>query len=110
MTSSSDPPPKTETTTTMTLSATYASPTNAPFTAAHDLAAPPSGTADPTVEDKTAYLAALRAAVATLQDDVNRELTRRMDEDKAREAGPGAAVDEAKEEENYGEEEQGDEE
>lgn len=106
MASSSDTPPK-----TMTLSATYASPTNAPFTAAHDLPPPPSGTTNPTVEDKTAYLAALRGAVATLQDEVNKELTQRMDEDKAREAGSAsAAVDDAKEEENYGEEAQGEEE
>lgn len=102
----------------MTLSATYTSPTNAPFTTAHDLPAPPSGTANPTVADKTAYLAALRAAVGSAQAEINKELTMRMEEDNNKKAqGEGAqndkkakaAVDEAMEEENYGEEVQGEE-
>lgn len=73
-----------------TLSATYTSPTSAPFTLAHTL--PPA--------DHAPYLASLRGAAAALQDNVNRELTRRMEEDKAREG----KADEVKEEENYGEE------
>ena len=40
-----------------------------------------------------------------MQEQINTELTARMEEDKAREAGNGkGAVDEAKEEDNYGEE------
>lgn len=93
----------------MSLSATYASPTNAPFTVTHDLQSPPSGTTSPTVPDKTKYLSDLRKATATMQEQINKELTQRMEEDKAQEAArsgkaPKRAVDEAKEEENYGEE------
>lgn len=108
----------TQDTKTMTLSATYTSPANAPFTITRELPAPPSGTANPTVTDKTAYLAALRAAVSSAQDEINKELTMRMEEDNSkarREAlgdndnnnGKGAVVDDAVEEENYGEEAQG---
>ncbi|KAI7787205.1 gon7 family protein [Diaporthe eres] len=91
----------------MSLTGTYSSPTNAPFATTHELQAPPSGTVNPTVPDKTKYLSDLRKAVATMQDHVNKELTQRMEEDKAREAGKNGkpAVDDAKEEQNYGEEE-----
>lgn len=94
----------------LSLTGTYSSPTNAPFTTAHELQAPPSGTVNPTVPDKTRYLSDLRKAVATMQDQVNTELTQRMEEDKAKEAGKNGkngkpAVDDAKEEQNYGEEE-----
>ncbi len=59
--------------------------------------------------DKSTYLAELRKSVTALQADVNRELTARMEEDKARDASTAAAsgkkvVDDEKEEENYGEE------
>lgn len=61
--------------------------------------------------DRTAYLAALRKATAEMQEIINKELTSRMEEDKAREAASNgisklnsAKVDEAKEEVNYGEE------
>ncbi|KAF6832170.1 hypothetical protein CMUS01_07025 [Colletotrichum musicola] len=86
-------------------SATYTSPTNEPFTFSETLPAPPSSG----VADKTAYLGALRKAIGSAQDSINKELTARMEEDKAREAGkngaaPKTAVDEALEEENYGEE------
>ncbi|CAN8103507.1 unnamed protein product [Discula destructiva] len=102
----------------MLFSATYTSATNnAPFTLTHTLAAPPSGTASPTVPDKTAYLAALRSATAGLQEQINKELTQRMDEDnnnnnnnKAAAAASRALVDEAQAEENYGEEAQEDDE
>ncbi|OAQ99152.1 hypothetical protein LLEC1_02401 [Akanthomyces lecanii] len=59
-----------------------------------------------TANDKTSYLAALRTAVADAQATINKELTARMEEDnKARDASAdAAAVDDAKEEENYGEE------
>ncbi|KAG6360562.1 hypothetical protein INS49_011624 [Diaporthe citri] len=93
----------------LSLTGTYSSPTNAPFTTTHELQAPPSGTVDPTVPDKTKYLSDLRKAVAIMQDQVNKELTQRMEEDKAKakEAVKNGkpAVDDAKEEQNYGEEE-----
>lgn len=95
---------------TLSFTARYSSPTNAPFVIAHDLPAPPSGTTNPTVPDKTKYLSSLRAATATMQEQINRELTQRMEDDKAREASTSqngkTAVDDAKEEENYGEDAQ----
>ncbi|ROW17028.1 hypothetical protein VPNG_01255 [Cytospora leucostoma] len=92
----------------ISLTASYRSPSNAPFTVAHELQAPPSGTTNPTVPDKTKYLNDLRKATASLQEQINKELTQRMEEDKATEASKNGkapkGVDEAKEEENYGEE------
>lgn len=91
----------------LSFTATYSSPTNAPFVITHELQAPASGTTNPTVPDKTNYLSSLRVATATMQEQINKELTQRMEEDKAREASTSSkkgAVDEAKEEENYGEE------
>ncbi|KUJ13150.1 uncharacterized protein LY89DRAFT_153390 [Mollisia scopiformis] len=89
------------------LSATYNSPTNAPFT--HTTKLPTPATTAP--KDRTAYLSSLKAAVADLQDDINTDLTSRMEEDKAREASANGTsrskakgVDESKEEDNYGEE------
>ena len=87
------------------LSATYQSPTNKSFTRTTQLPAPP--TTNPT--DRTSYLAALRKATAEMQETINKELTSRMEEDKAREAAAtgitkSKVVDEAKEEDNYGEE------
>lgn len=95
----------------MSLTGAYSSPTNAPFTTTQELRAPPSGTVNPTVPDKIKYLSDLRKAVATMQDQVNKELTSRMEDDKARQAGKNGKplVDDAKEEENYGEEVQGEE-
>ncbi len=81
---------------TNTLTAKYASPANEAFAVDTPL---PSASSD----NKTSYLAALRAAVTDTQATINKELTARMEEDKARDAG-AAAVDDAKEEENYGEE------
>lgn len=86
-----------------TLAASYQSPTNEPFTISKDIPAPPSTS----VTDKTAYLEALRQALSSTQDQINKELTARMEEDKAREAKVGGSkksVDDVKEEENYGEE------
>lgn len=89
------------------LSATYQSPTNEPFEHVQKLPAP----ATTKTTDRTAYLAALRTATAEMQAAINKELTSRMEEDKAREAASngtskvnGAKVDEATEEDNYGEE------
>jgi hypothetical protein len=83
-------------------SATYQSETNHPFSFSQTFPAPDA--AD--VDQKTNYLANLRAAVVNAQENINRELTARMEEDKARDVtGPKIPdVDEAKEEENYGEE------
>ncbi|KAK4040464.1 Gon7 family-domain-containing protein [Parachaetomium inaequale] len=94
------------------LSATYTSPTNAPFAVSLPLTAAADSTA---VETKAKYLSELRQSVTSLQDRINRELTARMEEDKAREASAAAAtggkvVDDEKEEENYGEEVQEEEE
>ncbi|RDL40269.1 Uncharacterized protein BP5553_00248 [Venustampulla echinocandica] len=89
------------------LTATYKSPTNEAFTLAHEVPA----LASDKVSEKTAYLSALRKATAVLQEQVNKELTARMEEDKARVGGPTNGVsntvlniDEAEEEDNYGEE------
>ena len=87
------------------LSATYSSPTNEPFVIAESLQTP----ATEGVEDKTKYLKDLRKATSLVQEQVNRELTQRMEEDKAREAATQGKpakkdIDEEKEEENYGEE------
>ncbi|KAI1471852.1 uncharacterized protein F4812DRAFT_196329 [Daldinia caldariorum] len=65
--------------------------------------------------DKTIYLRTLRGAVSSLQDHINSELTVRMEKEAIEAAATGngkgvgkgiaaAGVDEAAEEENYGEE------
>lgn len=82
------------------LSATYHSPNNPSFTSTHEL--PPPAT--PKTTDRSAYLAALRKAATTMQEHINSELTARMDEDKARGDAKSKAVDDAKEEDTYGEE------
>ncbi|ROV92024.1 hypothetical protein VMCG_09563 [Cytospora schulzeri] len=93
----------------LSLTASYTSPSNAPFNVTHELQAPPSGTTNPTVPDKTMYLNDLRKAAATMQDQINKELTQRMEEDKVEEEATRngkvpKGVDEAKEEDYYGEE------
>lgn len=75
------------------LQASYSSPSNAAFSVSRPLPASDS--------DKTEYLIALREAVVSAQEEINKELTQRMDEDKN---GKDGAVDDKKEEENYGEE------
>jgi hypothetical protein len=88
------------------LSASYSSPTSAPFTITKSVAGPKSSD----VAEKSRYLAELRSAAAAVQEQVNKELTQRMEEDKAREAASAGEdkrrnpADEAKDEENYGEE------
>jgi len=89
------------------LTATYQSPNNAAFTHSQKLPTPPISK----TSDRTAYLGLLRKATADMQEAINKELTARMEEDKAREFGGtnGATkaqgvVDEAQEENNYGEE------
>lgn len=87
------------------LTVSYSSPTSTPFSITESIPAPPTPL-DPAGKSK--YLESLRASVATTQDQINKELTTRMEEDKAREAAAGGgaqpSVDEEKEEENYGEE------
>lgn len=55
------------------------------------------------VQDKTAYLSALRSNITQLQGDINKLLTQKMEEEKA--AGGKKAVADEKAEEMYGEEE-----
>ena len=85
------------------LTAAYKSPDNPSFSVSEALPALP---ASPSVVEKTKYLATLRDAITSAQDQINKELTQRMEDDKARLASVagGAKVDDAKEEENYGEE------
>ena len=70
------------------LTANYTSPDNATFNFEHDLPRIESSTP----KDRAIYLGALRGAALKLQETINMELTQRMEEDNA------------KEEENYGEE------
>ncbi|KAF7894791.1 hypothetical protein EAF00_006605 [Botryotinia globosa] len=90
------------------LLATYSSPNNEKFEHVHKLPTPP---ASDNVNERTAYLGALRKATGEMQERINMELTARMEEDKVREAENadgskvhGGVIDEAKEEDNYGEE------
>ncbi|QPG93732.1 hypothetical protein C2857_002119 [Epichloe festucae Fl1] len=89
------------------LTAAYTSPDNEDFTVTKslDTPTPPSASG----QDKAAYLGAVRKAVTETQEQINQELTSRMEEDnKIRGSGAGLSatlgVDEDKEEENYGEE------
>lgn len=90
------------------LTAHYQSPSSQPFSSALELDTPLPATS---AVARKQYLGQLREKTAALQGLINDELTRRMEEDKAREAdaaasknGKLALVDDAKEEENYGEE------
>ncbi|KAK0613875.1 hypothetical protein B0T14DRAFT_527198 [Immersiella caudata] len=84
---------------TYALSATYTSTSgNPPFTITTPLDAPSSTL--PAVQRKSDYLQRLRSSILTVQDQVNKELTTRMERDNA---NPAAAMD-SKDEENYGEE------
>ena len=76
---------------------------------AFNLEKPIPAPASSSVPDKTQYLGSLRDAISSVQDEINKELTARMEEDKKREAASGNAgtakgVNEVAEEENYGEE------
>ena len=61
-------------------------------------------TSEARTDDRVRYLASLRASVVKMQDEINTFLTRKMDEDKQAAAAQGQAVDDKREEENYGEE------
>lgn len=96
---------------TTTLRAVYTSPqpANQSKTFEHQLPSIPvvSDSESPeAVNAKSAYLASLRQVVPKLQEEVNVFLTERMEEDKktAEAQGTKQSEKEAKEEENYGEE------
>lgn len=56
------------------------------------------------VEDKTAYLAALRSNASSLQGELNAFLTQKMEEDKAAEGNSQQSAADEREEDFYGEE------
>jgi hypothetical protein len=60
--------------------------------------------ANSSAAERTAYLAELRASTKQLQTDVNKFLTEKMEEDKARASDKKSKRDEEIEEQNYGEE------
>ncbi|TLS24555.1 hypothetical protein PpBr36_08086 [Pyricularia pennisetigena] len=93
------------------VSASYKGPSDDSFVVNRDIplaAASSQAPGDETMSlaEKTKFLKDLRTSVAAVQDQVNKELTQRMEADKAREAGTATAitVNEAEEEQNYGEE------
>ncbi|KAJ5787007.1 EKC/KEOPS complex subunit Gon7 [Penicillium paradoxum] len=81
---------------TVSLSAVYTAP-QATETFEHVIS-----TTTGTLAAKQAHLSALQALVPKLQDEINVFLTQRMEEDKK--AQGQLSAQEAKEEENYGEE------
>lgn len=83
------------------LTATYTSPDSSPHTISLPL---PATTPDPTTSARVAHLASLQSSIKTLQADLNAFLTQKMDDDKAAGVAKAGKVDDAKEEENYGEE------
>ncbi|TLD28729.1 hypothetical protein PspLS_03195 [Pyricularia sp. CBS 133598] len=95
-----------------TVSASYQGPSDDSFVVNREIPLPASSSQAPgdetmSLADKTKFLKDLRVSVAAVQDQVNKELTQRMEADKAREAGTSAATttfNEAEEEQNYGEE------
>ncbi|RCI12566.1 hypothetical protein L249_0333 [Ophiocordyceps polyrhachis-furcata BCC 54312] len=91
----------------LTLKAVYKSATNESFSVVRHITAPLSDA----VAEKVRCLETLRNAVDETQALVNKELTTRMEEDKAREAHSSTklGVDEDKEEDNYGEDVQDEE-
>lgn len=63
----------------------------------------PAILAPPSTGDRVAYLSKLQSATKELQSTINTFLTQKMEEEKAA-GGAGGKFDDAKEEENYGEE------
>ncbi|KAK0708976.1 hypothetical protein B0T26DRAFT_653071 [Lasiosphaeria miniovina] len=91
------------------LTAVYTSKgNNEPFSTTQAFAPP----ADGIIESRTSYLRSVRIAVVGLQEQVNQELTARMEEDNSSSGNSSSgslktakfAVDDVEEEENYGEE------
>ena len=58
---------------------------------------------DADTDQRVAYLEELRTSIVQLQSDVNVFLTGKMEEDNAKTQGEKRVIDDAKEEENYGE-------
>ncbi|OCL03885.1 hypothetical protein AOQ84DRAFT_301913 [Glonium stellatum] len=81
------------------VTAHYNSPGRNPKDFVHSL---PELSSNPSTADRTAYLSKLRAEVVELQSSINVFLTQKMEEDNV--ASGKSAVDDVKEEENYGEE------
>ena len=81
------------------LTAHYTSPG---CSAKHFIHSLPELSSNPSTADRTAYLSKLRAEAVELQSSINAFLTQKMEEDNAASGKP--AVNDAKEEENYGEE------
>ncbi|TKA32869.1 hypothetical protein B0A50_01095 [Salinomyces thailandicus] len=93
-----------------TLKAIYTSPTSTQvFSSNLPLLA--SKPAEQSVQEKTAYLSALRSQATQMQNDVNTFLTQKMEEEKAVESGAAkkTKAQEEKEEQMYGEEDLEDE-
>ena len=90
---------------TKQLTATYKS-SGSTQTFSVDLPSLPSDSEAQNIRTKTAYLSALRSSIGQMQSDVNAFLTKKMEEEKASEAGKARSsqMKEAKEEEMYGEE------
>lgn len=63
----------------------------------------PAVSKEVSTEERTEYLGKLRTSITSIQDQINVFLTHKMEEDNAK-AGAAAAAQDAKEEENYGEE------
>lgn len=84
-----------------TLTADYTAPTHERKQFNYSL---PNIEANPSTEDRTAYLSALRSSVTKLQSEVNTFLTQKMTDDAQSSSATTKQVDEDKEEANYGEE------
>lgn len=81
------------------LTANYTSPSATKVFASDPLPRDPQN-----VEEKTTYLAALRANASKLQGEINAFLTQKMEEDKAVEADSKKSAADEREEDFYGEE------
>lgn len=89
-----------------TLMATYTAPTSTQVFSS-SLPALPADPKDQNVNDKTAFLSALRTGVTDMQGEVNASLTQKMEEEKTAEKGKADGKhtsQEDKEEDMYGEE------
>lgn len=83
------------------LTADYTAPSNESRSFSQSL---PVCSGTPSTQDRIAYLSALHASIGKLQGEVNSFLTQKMEDDQKTAANGRRTADEAKEEENYGEE------
>ena len=91
---------------TNALTAVYSAP-NSKQTLSSSLPRLPADSKALDVQQKTAYLSALRTSVTAMQSDINALLTQKMEEDKAGESGKDSGKGKAQDdraEELYGEE------